>query len=347
MRRLAVAAACIIALTGCTASQRAPSPPLGRFEFSQVHMGVRARLVLYARDQAEATDAASAAFERIAEIDAIMSDYRVDSELMRLGARAGQGPVPVSDELFEVLVISGDLHARSSGSFDVTAGPLVQLWREMRRSGQLAAAQEIAAARALVGGRWVRLDARAQTVELLQPGMRLDLGGIAKGYACDGAAAVLRQCGISRYLVAMAGDIVVGEPPPDRDAWEVAVEGGVSGSGDSEAPVVRLVNAAVSTSGDAQQFVEIAGRRYSHIVDPRTGFGSSRRIAATVIAPSGMLSDSLATALCLLPMDSGLALVAEYEGVEALIEEGLDGSSQIHATPGMARWLAQRKKSVP
>ncbi len=310
-------------------------------------MGVRSRIVLYASAEAEAVEAARAAFARIAELDAVMSDYRVDSELMRLSARAGQGPIAVSDDLFEVLRFAGDLHARSAGCFDVTAGPLVQLWRTMRRGGELAKPQEIAAARQRVGWQWVRLDAEAHTVELLQPGMRLDLGGIAKGYACDGAAAVLRERGVTRCLVSMAGDIVAGEPPPDRDAWEIAVEGGVSPPGESGPTVLRLVNAAVSTSGDAQQYVEIAGRRYSHIVDPRTGLGSPRRVAATVVAPRGMMSDSIATTLCLLPIEEGLALVAAYEGVEALVEEGLDGASRIHASPGMADRLAQRKKSVP
>ncbi len=333
---------------GCaSAPPAATAISLHRFEYSEVHMGVRARIVLYTASESEAIQAAKAAFARVAELDAIMSDYRVDSELMCLCDRAGGGPVAVSRDLIAILSFAGDLHDRSGGVFDVTAGPLVKLWREMRRAGTLAAPTELDAARQLVGWQWVRLNAETQTVDLTKPGMRLDLGGIAKGYACDGAATILRQRGVTRFLVAMAGDIVVGAAPPARQFWEVAVEGGVGASSEAGPPILHLTDSAVSTSGDAQQFVQIEERRYSHIVDPRTGLGSSRRIAATVVAPRGMMSDSIATALCLLPMDYGLELARQYRGVEVLIEEGFDAETRVRSSPGMVDLLAPRKKSVP
>lgn len=328
------------ALTGCASiDDAAGGAALRRFEYSQVHMGVRARIVLYSESESIAADAARAAFARIAELDAMMSDYRSDSELMRLCNRAGTGPVAVSDELFEVLTFAKTLHEQSGGAFDVTAGPVVRLWREMRRSGMLASREEIAAARDLVGSQWMTLDPDAQTVELLNPGVILDLGGIAKGYACDAAAEVLRVHGIDRYLVSLAGDIVVGQAPPDRLAWEVMIEAGVHPVADEAMPAVQLVNAAVSTSGDAQQFVEIEGVRYSHIVDPRTGLGSPRRMAATVMAPRGMTADALATALCLLPPEVGLGLVSRYPGAAAQIEEATAQGAALHTTG--------RMKSVP
>lgn len=302
-------------------------------------MGVRSRIVLYAETEAGAAEAARAAFGRIAEIDAIMSDYRVDSELMQLCDRAGSGPVRVSAELMDVLAFAADLHRRSDGAFDVTAGPAVQLWREMRRSGQRASPQAVDAALALVGSQWMVLRPESREVELLKPGMRLDLGGIAKGYACDAAAEVLRAHGISRYLVSLAGDVVVGEAPPQRAAWEVQVEGGVRPEAGNELTTLQLVNAAVSTSGDAEQFVEIDGRRYSHIVDPRTALGSPRRIAATVVAPRGMMSDAIATALCLLTAEHGERLTREFDGVSAIIEERGPG--------GTIRRHIGRMKSVP
>lgn len=343
-----IAIVCGLAIGGCAPGLRDAAPPVRvRHEYSQVQMGVRARIVLYTATESDAVTAAQAAFARIAELDAVMSDYRVDSELMLLCDKAGQGPAPVSRDLFEVLEFASQLHDRSGGMFDVTAGPVVKLWREMRRSGTLATPEAIAAAKDLVGSQWMILDRRKHTVELMKPGMRLDLGGIAKGYACDAAAAVLRKRGVNQFLVAMAGDIVVGEPPPDRDAWEVAVEGGVGASSPAGPPVLHLTDSAVSTSGDAQQFVQIGERRYSHIVDPRTGLGSSRRIAATVVAPRGMMSDSIATALCLLPVDDGLELARQYRGVEVLIEEGSDGPTLVQSSPGMADLLAPRKKSVP
>lgn len=324
----------------CAGRYAAPiSAELKHFEYSQIHMGVRARIVLYAVSDAKAAEAARAAFARIAVLDAMMSDYRSDSELMRLCNLAGTGPVAVSDELFEVLTFAKTLHEQSGGAFDVTAGPVVRLWREMRRSGMLASQEAIAAARDLVGSQWMHLDDDAQTVELRKAGMRLDLGGVAKGYACDAAAEVLRVHGIDRYLVSLAGDIVVGQAPPDRRAWEVMIEAGVHPVADEAMPALQLVNAAVSTSGDAKQFVEIEGVRYSHIVDPRTGLGSPRRIAATVMAPRGMTADALATALCLLPPEVGLGLVSRYSGAAAQIEEATAQGATLHTTG--------RMKSVP
>lgn len=330
----------LISLGGCASSDGVrPQAGLERFEYSQVHMGVRARVVLYAAGDDAAADAARAAFERIAELDAMMSDYRRDSELMRLSAAAGGGPVRVSAELFEVLAFAKELHARSGGAFDVTAGPAVRLWREMRQTGALAPPGRMSAARSLIGSQWMRLDAEAQTVELLRPGMQLDLGGIAKGYACDAASTVLHARGLDRHLVDMAGDIVVGEAPPGERAWEIAMEGGANRSAGE---TVRLLNAAISTSGDAEQFVEIEGRRYAHIVDPRTGLGSPRRVSATVVAPRGMMSDAIATALCLLPIEEGMKLARSYPGVVARTREAdePDPSSASTAPAG-------RMKSVP
>jgi thiamine biosynthesis lipoprotein len=136
--------------------------------------------------------------------------------------------------------------------------------------------------------------------------MRLDFGGIAKGYAADEMVKALRSGGHSRCLVAAGGDIVAGEPPPDASAWDVAIA--PLGPGDLP-PTLRLANAAVSTSGDAEQFVEIAGRRYAHIVDPKTGLGLTDRLAVTVVAPDGTTSDALATAAAVLGPKRGIELV--------------------------------------
>lgn len=327
-------------LFGCASRAAVESPTvLQRFEYSQLHMGVRARIVLYAAGDDAAADAARAAFARLAELDAMMSDYRSDSELMRLSAAAGGGPVRVSAELFEVLAFAKELHARSGGAFDVTAGPAVRLWREMRQTGALAPPGRISAAQNLIGSQWMRLDAGAQTVELLKPGMQLDLGGIAKGYACDAASTVLHARGLDRHLVAMAGDIVVGESPPGEKAWEIAMEGGANRSAGE---TVRLLNAAISTSGDAEQFVEIEGRRFGHIVDPRTGLGSPRRVSATVVAPRGMMSDATATALCLLPIEEGMKLARSYPGMVARIREADEPDPSSASTAP-----AWRMKSVP
>jgi thiamine biosynthesis lipoprotein len=307
---------------------------LERFEFHEPHMGTRFRIVLYAPDETVARKAAQAAFSRVRALDQALSDYREDSELMRLCQEAGKEPVRVSTDLFTVLARAQEASRWSQGAFDVTIGPLTRLWRRARRQRQLPSSQELHEARKLVGYEKVVLDPQRQTVHLTKAGMLLDLGGIAKGYAADAALAVLREHGIRSALVAAGGDIVVGEPPPHAAAWRI----GIAPLDDPQRPPTRtlaLVRAAVSTSGDAEQFVEIDGVRYSHILDPRTGLGLTGRRSVTVIAPDGTTSDSLATAVSVLPVAEGLKLADAVPGTAALILIHNGTEESVHAS---SRW---------
>jgi thiamine biosynthesis lipoprotein len=309
--------------------------PLTRYEYAQLHMGVRTRLVVYAPEEATAARACTAAFQRVAELEDVMSDYRPTSELMRLCAQAGGPPVPVSEDLFLVLQRAQDLARRSGGAFDVTVGPYVALWRNARKTGQFPSEEERRRVRRLVGWRKMRLDPPAQTVRLRVPDMRLDLGGIAKGYAGDGALAVLKEQGLTRALFETGGDIVVSGPPPGRRGWVVelfdARRGGdreTGRQGDQETGrrmrTLTLAHAAVSTSGDTEQFVEFHGKRYSHIVDPRTGLGLTHRLAVTVVARDGLTADSLATAVSVLGPEKGPALMKTFPGASVYIRR-VDG----------------------
>jgi len=288
---------------------------LARFEFTEPHMGTRFRIILYAADEATAKRASAAAFRRIAELDGIMSDYQPTSELMRLCAKAGDQPVPVSPDLFDVLSRSQEIAGQTDGAFDVTVGPIVRLWRLSRRTQRLPDPEKLAAAKALVGYRSVILDAKALTVTLKTRGMQLDLGGIAKGFAAGAAQAVLKQQGITRALVAASGDIVLTGSPPDMDGWTVGI--GAVSDDEKAAPTLRLHDVAVSTSGDAFQYVEIGGKRYAHIVDPRTGMGMTDIYQVTVVSPDGTTSDALATALVVMGPEKGLQLVERMDGVGA------------------------------
>jgi FAD:protein FMN transferase len=269
-------------------------------------MGTRFRIVLYAVNEATARDAARAAFERIVALDNCMSDYKPGSELMRLCAKAGGEPVPVSPELFTVLAKAQEVAEKSGGAFDVTVGPVVHLWRLARRTQRLPDTEKLAKARALVGYRNVRLDAATRTVQLLKPGMQLDLGGIAKGYADDEVLALLKQKGIAAALVAAGGDIAVSGAPPDKAGWDIAI---VPLDPGDPSPHLVLHDSAVSTSGDAEQFVEIGGVRYSHIVDPRTGLGLIGHSQVTVVARRGIDSDSLTKVAAVLGPEKGLPLI--------------------------------------
>jgi len=277
-------------------------------------MGVQVGLTVYAPTKAVADEACRAAFARVAQLEDAMSDYRPDSELMRLCAQAGGPPVPVSRDLFAVLSQGHDLAERSGGAFDVTVGPCAQLWRGARKSGRLPTDEEWQAVSRLVGWQKMHLDPDAQTVQLAEAGMRLDLGGIAKGYALDQALVALREHGVTRALAVAGGDIAVGDPPPGRKGWRIYVWQAAKGKR-------RLIvsNCGVSTSGDTEQFVEIDGQRYSHIIDPRCGLRYGEPILATVVAPDATTSDSLATACVVLGQEKGQRLANDVPGVAVYI----------------------------
>jgi FAD:protein FMN transferase len=316
-----------ILVLGGLLAQPAPdvrAAALARHEFSEPHMGTTFRIVLYAGSADEAARAARAAFARVAELDAVLSDYKADSELSALGRRAGGPPVPLGRDLWRVLSASQEWARRSGGAFDVTVGPLVQLWRRARRIGERPAQASLAAAQALVGPDKLHLDPAARTARLAHAGMRLDLGGIAKGFAADEAQAVLRAHGLTRALVAAGGDIVVSGAPPDRAGWsiEIALPAPLA---DPAAGRLELCEAAVSTSGDAEQFVTLDGVRYSHIIDPRTGTPLTGRSGVTIIARTGTESDALATAVSVLG-PAGLSLIEQTPGASArLVREGPSG----------------------
>jgi thiamine biosynthesis lipoprotein len=285
---------------------------LQRVHYSQVHMGVQVSLIAYAPSRESADTACRAAFARIAALEDVMSDYRPDSELSRLCAQSGGPPVPVSEDLFTVLARAHHVAERSGGAFDATVGPYVQLWRRARRTGVLPERAEWRTAGRLVGYRRMALDAEERTVQLTREGMRLDLGGIAKGYALDEALATLREHGVTRALVSAGGDIALGDPPPGREGWRLA-------SVERRGPRLILANCGVSTSGDTEQFVRIGDRRYSHIIDPRSGLRHGEPILATVIAPDAMTSDALATACVVLSEEKARVLVANTPGASAYI----------------------------
>jgi len=311
---------------------------LERFEFTQVQMGVPFTVSLYAGDEVTANRAVAAAFARIKELNDLLSDYDSESELLRF-CRDSEPNVmrTVSPELWAMLLASQRLAVQSDGAFDVTIAPYVRLWRRARRTGELPSPERLAEAKHLVGHEKLVVDPDLPRAALSQKGMRLDLGGIAKGYAADEAIKTLATHGVTRALVAASGDIVAADAPPDTEGWRIGIAPLDAEKGEPSR-YLMLRRAAVSTSGDAFQFVEIDGRRYSHIVDPRTGVGLTERMSVTVIAPNGVASDSLATTVCVLGTQRGLELIESLAGVEAFVVRIVDGNVQTKATPGFARF---------
>jgi thiamine biosynthesis lipoprotein len=220
----------------------------------------------------------------------------------------------------------------------------VRLWRRARRQKKLPSRERLKQARAHVGYEFVRLDRDAQTVTLLKAGMRLDLGGIAKGYAADRALAVVREHGIGRALVDGSGDISIGDPPPGKPGWRIAVGNRLGtltsqseqegGAAEQVAEFLVLHNAAVATSGDAFQYVEIDGVRYSHLIDPHTGVGLTDHSTVTIIAPDGITADSLASAVSVLGPERGMKLIETTPGCAARIVRVPRGEIQLFRSKG-------------
>jgi len=297
--RRGIAAGFCLAVAGVVLSAVAPAAAgvdLERHEYRRIIMGTQARIVLYAQDDTVAREAAAAAFARMVELDNLLTDYR-PSELTRLCEASGGPARAVSPDLMRILQLAEEVSGATGGAFDVTLGPLTQLWREVRKSGERPAPEVLAEARSRTGWRKVERDASRSEVRLAVEGMRLDLGAIGKGYAADRALETLGEHGVTRALVDLGGDLVLGDPPPGRQGWRVAVAGGEPGE---EAPVLTLTREAVATSGDTEQYVEIDGQRYSHILDPRTGLGLTESECVTVVAPNGALADALASATSVL-----------------------------------------------
>ena len=287
-----------------------------RFEFSELHMGVEVRMVLYAQAEAQARGAARAGFDRIAALEDKMSDYRAKSEIRLLERRTREW-VSVSEPLFTVLELSIEVASATGGAFDPTVGPVVVLWREARRLKRLPDPAKLEAARALVGWRRIELDSANRRVRLARRGMHIDLGGIAKGYAVQQAVFALRDHGVASALVEAGGDIAVTDAPPGQAGWRIATEHADSAV---RARAAALTNAAISTSGPSAQFVEFDGRRYSHVVDPRTGIALTSATQATVIAANGAVADALSTALTVLDARAARRVMARYPGVLASVD---------------------------
>ena len=309
-----------LATAACVPAPVAPQ----RFTCGGLHMGTWVRIVLWTDDRAQADQVGAAALRRVAALDALLDDRSPRSELSRLSASAGQGaPRRVGSDLWQVLRVAQDLALETDGAFDVTVGPVVRLWRESRERGAPPDPARLRAAMGAVGHRHLVLDPAHQTAALLVPGMRLDLGGIAKGYAAQCALLECRRLGVGRALVAIGGDIAAGEPPPGEVGWRIGLPPADPDGGTPE-ECLLLARGAVSTSGDQVQHLDVGGRRHSHVVDPHTGMGVTHRATVTVVVSGtnndGVLADGLASALSALgPGRASLEILRSFPGAAARI----------------------------
>lgn len=305
----------------------AESTAQSKYEWTEPHMGVPFTIAIFADDKARAEAAAAKAFARVEELNSILSDYQADSELRQLSAGAPhQDPVGVSNELLEVLAQAESISKASDGAFDISVGAVTRLWRIARRTRRLPSDESLHQALEATDYQAIELQSEPPGVRLTKRNMRLDAGGIGKGYAADEAMRILREEGFPVSLVDASGDIVLGDAPPDKLGWSVGVAP-LEANGKPSRQLL-LHNCAIATSGDAFQYVEIEGVRYSHIVDPKTGLGLTTRSSVTIYAPTGTQADAWASAVSVLGHDRGIETVNQQQGIEAFIVFAAEDSNQ-------------------
>jgi thiamine biosynthesis lipoprotein len=308
-----------------------------RFVFTEPKMGSPFTIILYHADSAFARQVSETAFALVDSFVNIYSDYIAGSELNQLSASAGSGrKIKVSASMMDILNQAKRAYQYSNHAFDITIGPLSELWRSSRRLKTFPAPAEVQRRKMLVGFRHVKINHRRKTVKLKKQGMRLDLGGIAQGYIAERVLDFIQHKGIRSVLVDVSGDIAAGEAPPGRASWVL----GVNLPEDAVAihdKKLRVRDIAVSTSGDIYQYLEHAGKKYSHIIDPRTGYGVTERKNVTVIAADATTADWLATACSILPVKKGKQLAKRMKA-ELLVAYVENGKVRLEKTEGFDRY---------
>jgi thiamine biosynthesis lipoprotein len=281
-------------------------------------------------------EAAETAFDEIRRIDRLLSTYKPDSEISEANRRAAQEPVAVGPDFLNVLAASRVYYELSGGAFDPTIRPLMQVWKEARRENRLPTEEQLQKAAALVDMSKVEVDPSAHTVRFLQEGMSLDFGGIAKGYAADRAIDVLKAHGVTRAIIDAGGNFYALGKPLDKPQWEAGIRHPLK----HEEVIMRfpISDKGVATSGSYERFFEIGGKKYSHIINPRTGWPVEGMLSATIVADDAMAADALSTSVFVLGPEKGMRLIEKLPNVEGVLIAHEPGSPQnfnISVSPGL------------
>ena len=288
-----------------------------RRDYSHPCMGTVFYISLYSDDEESAQKAVDEAFQRIDAINLVASDYLPQSELSSFNRAPTNEAVPVSEDLFQLFALSQKTAALTKGAFDITAMYSVQLWRRAKRQHKAPTEEQIAHAVAITDWHALQLDEKHHTATKTKPELLVDLGGIGKGYAANEALLVLKKHGFTKALVAGSGDLAIGDPPPGKTGWDVALRTFEKPEDKDRLVHVTLHNCGCSTSGDLHQFLELDGVRYSHIINPKTGLGLTNHIACTVIASDAAWSDALDTPMCVLGVTEGLRVIDSLPNTSA------------------------------
>jgi len=342
-------------LAEAAAAPRPPAAPLPPVKTRSllVHVGREAmacefEVVLNAGQHKQGTDAAVAALDLVDRLEAQLTVYRDDSEVSRLNQRAADEAVEVESRLFELLLQAKTLSQLTAGAFDITSGPLTKVWGFYRRQGKMPSPDDVAAALAKVGSQAIELDEARQTVRFGRPGMEINLGAIGKGYAIDRAAGLLLTEGVSDFMIHGGNSSVLASGSRQLDVNASSNSDAVAANDEQEPPIeqaakqdnaatgwtvalrhplrpdhrlaeFKLFDQALGTSGSGTQYFHHQGKRYGHILDPRTGWPADGVLSSTVIAPTAAEADALSTALYVLGLDAAREFVAQHLHISALL----------------------------
>jgi len=305
-------------------------------------MGTFAHIVVMAPDEATGRACIEQAFEAQKLVDQLMSYHRDDSELAEINAHAFDRPVKIHDQTLAVLQKALEISARSQGAFDVTVAPRLDLQKSAAEANTPPSTEAIQKAQAKVGWDKLVLDPKEGTIRFTVPGMRIDLGGIAKGFAIDQSIRALQGHGALGGMVDIGGDIrCFGQAPAGKQHWSIGLQDPEVSADDTDPKrillVLKLTDLAITTSGHYRRFTVIDGKKTSHIIDPHTGQGSDRLSSVTIMARDAMTADGLATAVSVLGPEKGLELIEQTPQVEAIVIG--DDTTQITKTSGAHRHI--------
>jgi len=301
-------------------------------------MGSELRLTAYTSDEAAAQRAFDAVFGEFERLDALLSVWRPGSDVLRVNAAAGDRPVPVSSDTRAVLRAARQVSDWTAGKFDVTFGPLAEVWKfdAQDQDNSIPDDAHIRARLPLIDYRKVEIDDEAGTVFLARKGMRIHLGGIGKGYAVERAAAILRQAGIRDFMIQAGGDLYAGGLKEGKP-WRLGINDPRGPAGRLFA-AVDLSDGTFSTSGDYARFFVKGGIRYHHLLDPASGLPARGCRSVTIVADSPTQADALSTGVFILGPADGMALVERLPGVEAVI---VTATNEVIVSSGLKERLVQ------
>ena len=307
-----------------------------RFSFSEQKMGSPLNIIFYAQDSVIANKQARACFELIDSLNHIFSNYDSSSELTSINNNAGIAKNIASPLMWELIMQSKEAFIKSKGAYNIAMGPLTQLWRTARRLKQFPSQVQIKNKLLLCDFNKIQLNNQDHSIYLPAKGMQLDFGGIGKGYIAQKVVDYLKKEGVTASLVDAGGDIVFGDAPPNKIGWIVGVNQPEK-TDDLLPEKLQLHNMSVATSGDVYQFIEHAGKKYSHIINPLTGYGVTSLRNVTVIANNGADADWLATACSILPINEAKRLALSLHA-ELLITESVNNQLKRNNTKGFDKY---------